>query len=330
MRKIRWGVLGAAKIAINRVIPAIQRSQHGEVVAIASRDLTKARSVADQFRIPNAFGSYEQLVSHSQVDAVYVPLPNHLHVPWSLRLLEAGKHVLCEKPISLTGAEAQTLVDATKKYPHLKLMEAFMYRFHPQWARTKQLVNDGEVGALETIHSIFSYYNVDPNNIRNKADIGGGGLLDIGCYNISSSRLIFGKEPERAFGSIDYDQNLKTDRLASGILDFGTGTATFTCSTQLAPYQRFNIFGTEGRIELELPFTPSSDKRTKLWHQRGAQLEEITFDPCDQYTLQCEAFSLSILNDTPVPTPIEDARANMRVIEAVIASGKGGNWVRVH
>lgn len=330
MTKIRWGILGAAKIGINRVIPAIQQSKHGEVVAIASRDLGKARLVASKFGIARAHGSYEELASDSQVDAVYIPLPNHLHVPWSLKLLEAGKHVLCEKPIALTFSEAQTLVDAARKYPRLKLMEAFMYRFHPQWQRAKQLFADGKIGELKTVHSVFSYHNIDPNNIRNIAQVGGGGLMDIGCYNISSSRFIFGKEPQRIFGSVDYDPNFKTDRLASGILDFGNGTATFTCSTQLFPYQRVNIVGTEGHIEFEFPFTPAPNTRAKIWHHRGAQVDEIIFAPCDQYVLQCDAFSLSIINDAPVPTPIEDAAANMRVIHAIVESGKRGVWMQLH
>lgn len=327
MKKIRWGILGAAKIGINRVIPAIQRSQHGEVVAIASRDLAKGESVASQFGIARAYGSYEELVTDSNVDAVYIPLPNHLHVPWTVKMLEAGKHVLCEKPIALTYGEARSLINGAAKYPRLKLMEAFMYRFHPQWQRAKQLVADGKIGELKTINSVFSYYNMDPNNIRNIAQVGGGGLMDIGCYNISSSRFIFGREPERIFGTVDFDPNFKTDRQASGILDFGGGTATFTCSTQLSPYQRVNIFGTEGRVEIEIPFNPSSDKRTKIWHQRGTQIDEIVFDPCDQYIFQCDAFSLAILNDTPVPTPIADAAANTRVIEAIVESGKKGAWM---
>ncbi len=327
MRKIRWGVLGAAKIATNKVIPAMQRGEYSEITAIASRDLAKARAAATQLSIPKVFGSYEELLADQEVEAIYIPLPNHLHVPWSLKALKAGKHVLCEKPIALTSAEAQTLVDAAKRYPRRQVMEAFMYRFHPQWQRAKKLVSDGAIGELRTIHSVFSYYNLDPHNIRNIADVGGGGLMDIGCYNISTSRFVFGKEPQRVFGIVDYDPKFKTDRLVSGILDFGSGTATFTCSTQLSPYQRVNIFGTKGRIEIEIPFNPSSDMPTKMWHQNGNRVEEIVFDPCDQYTLQGDAFSLAILNDTPVPTPLQDAAANMKVIEAIVESGKKGGWV---
>jgi predicted dehydrogenase len=244
MNKVRWGVLSTAKIGVAKVIPAMQAGEHCEIVAISSRDPEKAQAAAEQLGIPNAYGSYEELLAAPEVDAVYNPLPNHLHVPWSIKALEAGKHVLCEKPIAMTAAEAQELVDAAQAHPHLKVMEAFMYRHHPQWQLARQLVADGKIGELRTIQSFFSYYNVDPHNIRNIADIGGGGLMDIGCYCISYSRFIFGSEPQRVLGSVEFDPQLKTDRLASGVLDFGHGTATFTCSTQLTSYQRVNIFGT--------------------------------------------------------------------------------------
>jgi predicted dehydrogenase len=327
MRKVRWGVLSTAKIGAQKVLPAMQRGQYCEVAAIASRDLAKAREEAARLGIPKAYGSYEELLADQEIDAVYNPLPNHLHVPWSINALEAGKHVLCEKPIALSAAEAQELVDAARRHPQLKVMEAFMYRHHPQWRRTKQLVDAGQVGELRTIHSFFSYFNADPSNIRNRADIGGGGLMDIGCYNISLSRFIFGAEPQRILGILEYDPQFGTDRLASGILDFGRGTATFTCSTQLTPYQRVNIYGTAGRIEIEIPFNAPPDRPCRMWHQRGGEVEEIVFDICDQYTIQGDMFSEAVLNDTPVPTPIEDAVANMKVIEAVVESGRRGAWV---
>jgi predicted dehydrogenase len=327
MKKLRWGILSTANIGVAKVIPAMQAGEHCEIVAISSRDLGKAQAAADQLGIANAYGSYEELLAAPEVDAIYNPLPNHLHVPWSIKALEAGKHVLCEKPIAMTTAEAQELVDAAHAYPHLKVMEAFMYRHHPQWQMARQLVADGKIGELRTIQSFFSYYNVDPNNIRNMADIGGGGLMDIGCYNISYSRFIFGSEPQRVFGIVEYDPDLKTDRLASGILDFGHGTATFTCSTQLTSYQRVNIFGTEGRVEIEVPVNAPNDQPCRMWHQKGSEIEEIVLDICDQYTIQGDLFSLAVLNDTDVPTPLDDAIANMRVIEAVIRSGESGTWV---
>src|SRR5215210_6142600 len=182
-------------------------------------------------------------------------------------------------------------------------MEAFMYRHHPQWVRAKAIIAAGGVGELKTIQSFFSYFNDDPANIRNRADIGGGGLMDIGCYNISLSRFIFGAEPTRVLGIVEFDPNFKTDRLASGILDFGRGTATFTCSTQLTSYQRVNIFGIDGRVEIEIPFNAPPDKPCRMWHQRRNEVEEIVFPICDQYTIQGDLFSEAVLNDTPVPTP---------------------------
>jgi len=327
MTKIRWGVLSTANIGVAKVLPAMQRGEFCEVTAIASRELAKAQATAKQLGIPKAYGSYEELLADPDIDAIYNPLPNHLHVPWSIKALEAGKHVLCEKPIALTTAEAQTLADAAKQHPQLKVMEAFMYRHHPQWQRARQIVTEGGIGQLRTIQSIFTYFNNDPSNVRNQADIGGGGLMDIGCYNISISRFIFGAEPQRVCGIVEYDPQFKTDRLASGMLDFGSGTATFTCSTQLASYQRVNIFGDTGRIEIEIPFNAPPDQPCKIWHQHDGTIDEIVFDTCDQYTLQGDALARAILDDTPVPTPIEDAVANMVVIEALVRSSKSGAWV---
>jgi len=327
MKKVRWGVLSTAKIGTKTVIPAMQMGQCCDVAAIASRKLERAQAAARQLGIPKAYGSYEELLADPDVDAVYIPLPNHLHVRWSIKALTAGKHVLCEKPIGLNAAQAEELLAAAKKHPALKVMEAFMYRHHPQWQRARQLVAEGSIGKLRTIQSFFSYYNVDPGNVRNTAEIGGGGLMDIGCYCISLSRFIFGSEPQRVCGIMEYDPRFKTDRLTSGILDFGEGTATFTCSTQLAPYQRVNIYGTEGRIEIEIPFNAPPDRPCKMWHQRGAEIEEIALEICNQYTIQGDSFSQAVLHDTEVPTPLEDAVANMRVIEALIRSAKGGTRV---
>lgn len=329
MRKIRWGIVSTANIGVAKVVPAMMRGTHSEVIAIASRDLAKAQAAASKLGIAKAYGSYEALLADPDVEAIYNPLPNHLHVPVSIQALQAGKHVLCEKPIALSAAEAQTLVDAGQRYPHLKLMEAFMYRHHPQWQRAKAIVASGGIGQLRTINSVFSYFLTDPANVRNQADIGGGGLMDIGCYNISLSRFIFGSEPTRVCGLVEYDPTLKVDRLASGMMQFADGTATFTCSTQLSSYQRVNIFGTTGRIEIEIPFNAPPDKPCKMWHTRAGTTQEIVFPICDQYTVQGDLFSLAILNDTAVPTPMTDAVANMRVIEAIIASDTQGGWVRL-
>jgi predicted dehydrogenase len=267
------------------------------------------------------------MLADPEIEAIYNPLPNHLHVPWSIQALEAGKHVLCEKPVAMNTAEARQLLDASKQYPQLKVMEAFMYRHHPQWQRAKQLVSEGKIGELRTIQSFFSYFLQDPANIRNIAEYGGGGLMDIGCYNISLSRFIFGAEPRRILGIVEYDPQFKTDRLASGILDFGNGTATFTCSTQLANYQRVNIFGTKGRVEIEIPFNAPTEKPCRMWLQTEAGTEEMVLETANQYTIQGDLFSQAVLNRTAVPTPLEDAVANMKVIEAVFQSGKLNAWV---
>ena len=330
MSKIRWGVLSTAKIGREKVIPATQVSETGVVTTIASRELSNATTIAKQLGIEKAYGSYEELLADPEIDAIYNPLPNHLHVPWTLRAMAAGTHVLCEKPIALSSAEAEQLVEAAESHPELKVMEAFMYRFHPQWQTVRQLVHDGRIGELRTIHTSFSYFNDDPKNYRNHLEMGGGGLMDIGCYPISLSRFIFGAEPARVLGEVHFDSDFGVDTLSSAVLKFEGGTSTFTCGTQLAPYQRVNIFGATGRIEIEIPFNAPPDRPCRLWLQPGGQsdmkIEEILFDVCDQYTLQADAFGRAILDDTPVPTPLADAVANMRVIERILASAETRSW----
>jgi predicted dehydrogenase len=326
MKKIRWGVLSTAKIGTKKVIPAMQLGEYSKFTAIASRQLGKAQAAARRLGIEKAYGSYEELLADCDVDAVYLPLPNHLHVPWAIKVLKAGKHVLCEKPLSLNAAEAQELLEASRKFPRLKVMEAFMYRHHPQWQWAKKRVSEGKIGELRTIHSFFSYYNSDPNNIRNKADIGGGGLMDIGCYCISLSRFIFGAEPRRVCGIREEDPEMRVDRLTSGILEFASGTSTFTCATQLVPYQRVNIFGTKGRIEVEIPFNAPPDRPCKIWYGDDARIEEVILEICNQYTIQGDLFSRAVLEDKEVPTPLEDAVANMQVIDALVRSARSGSW----
>lgn len=327
--KIRWGVLSTAKIGVVKVIPAMQQGKYCDIAAISSRDLNEAKRVASTLGIPKAYGSYGELLSDPEIDAVYIPLPNHLHIAWAIKAMESGKHVLLEKPVGLSSKEAEKLIEASLARPKLKIMEAFMYRHHPQWQKAKKLVDDGHIGKLKTIQSVFSYYNTDPKNIRQNPDFGGGGLMDIGCYCISLCRFIFGKEPKRVNGIVEFDPIFKTDRMASGTLDFSTGTSTFTCSTQLMPYQRVNIFGEKGAIEIEIPFNAPPDKATRLWLNTTEKTEEITFDICDQYTIQGDLFSKSILDDTAVPTPLVDALNNMLVIEAVFKSSESGLWVNL-
>ena len=320
MKKVKWGILGTAKIGVTKVIPALLKASNCEVVAIASRDLNKAKSIAAQSNAAKAFGSYEELLADNEIDAIYNPLPNHLHLPLTLAAIKAGKHVLCEKPIGLNEEEAETLQREASLHPGLKVMEAFMYRFHPQWVKTKELVDNGTIGKVKNIQSFFSYNNVDPSNIRNKADIGGGGLMDIGCYCISFPRFILGKEPVEVSGNSVFDKEFKTDILTSGTLFFEEDvTANFTCSTQLFPYQRVNILGDKGRIEIDIPCNAPLDEQTKVTLYLNGD-EKIMYFEGNQYTLECEAFANSILNNTDVPTSLSDAANNMKVIDAIVES----------
>jgi predicted dehydrogenase len=324
MRKIRWGVISTASIGVMEVLPAMQKGQYTQLVGIASRNLEKAQAVASQLGIPKAYGSYDELLSDPEVEAVYIPLPNHLHVSWSIKALEAGKHVLCEKPLGLDAEDARHLLEVSRHFPSLKVMEAFMYRHHPQWHLVKKLVQEGEIGELRSMHTFFNYYLIDPANVRNQADIGGGGLLDVGCYAVSSSRLIFENEPVRAFATMDIDPHFKTDRLTAGILEFKRGIATFTCSTQLADFQRVNILGTLGQVELDLPFNPPPDRPARVRLQNSKGIREVELEVCDQFTIQGDLFSRAILEDTPVPTPLEDAIHNMAAIDALFQSAHTG------
>ncbi|HEY1010813.1 MAG: Gfo/Idh/MocA family protein [Daejeonella sp.] len=329
MNKIRWGILSTAKIGVEKVIPAMKLGKYSTVAAIASRDPDQASKAASSLQIPKSYGSYQDLLDDSDVDAVYIPLPNHLHVEWAIKALNAGKHVLLEKPVGLSSTEAKKLLVAAKEKPGLKVMEAFMYRHHPQWQKAKMLVENGDIGKLRSIQTFFSYYNTDPENIRHNPQFGGGGLMDIGCYCISLSRYIFGQEPSRVSGLVEFDPLFKTDRMASAILDFSEGTSAFTCSTQIMPFQRVNIFGDTGGIEIEIPFNAPPDRPTRLWLHTMERTQEIVFDICDQYTIQGDLFSKAILTNSEVPTPLEDALNNMLAIEAVFKSSETGEWVNL-
>ena len=319
-KKIRWGVLGNAKIAREKVLPAMQLGTCSEVVAMASRNVDKAKPVCEALGIATLHSTYEALLADPNVDAIYNPLPNGLHVPWSVKAAAAGKHVLCEKPIGLTSTEAQELISARDKYG-VKVGEAFMARTHPQWLRAKEIVDSGAIGDLRLITCVFSYFNVDPANIRNNAGMGGGALMDIGCYPVTLSRMIFGGEPIRVVSSVDRDPAFGTDRLTSAILDYPQGQCVFSCSTQLNPYQRVIIFGTKGRVEIEIPFNAPPDKPTRIFVEPGGVVEE--FPVCDQYTIQGDLFSRAILDNGPVPVSIEDALGNMLAIESVFRGSHG-------
>jgi predicted dehydrogenase len=333
MRKIRWGVLSTAAIGVKKVIPAMQLGEYSEVTAIASRGLARARAAADQLGIQKAYGSYEELLADPDVDAIYNPLPNQLHVPWSIRAAEAGKHVLCEKPLSLTVAEAKSLL-AVRERTGVKIGEAFMIRSFTQWLRVRELLRGGRIGEVRAVMAWFSYFNTDPTNIRNQVESGGGALYDIGCYCIQAARCGFGAEPARAVGLIERDPTLHTDRLTSALLDFPGGHAIFTCSTQTAPYQRVHFVGTRGRIEIEIPFNAPKDRPTRIFIDEtgdifGSGIVTEEFPTADQYTLQGDAFSRAILDNTEVPVPLEDAVANMAVIEAIFRSAHSGGWMPV-
>lgn len=310
----------------------MQKSALCDIRAIASRDKKKAEAAADRMGIPKAYGSYEELLRDPEIEAVYNPMPNHLHVPWSIKAAEAGKHVLCEKPLSVTVAEARELQHVQEK-TGMKIGEAFMVRTNPQWLRARELVRSGRIGQLRSIAGYYSYFNRDASNIRNNPDIGGGGLLDIGCYPITTSRLIYGEEPSRVVSLIERDPEMKIDRLASVILDFPSGHAIFTCSTQVVPYQRMNLIGTKGRIEIEIPFNAPNDRPCRIFIDDGGDLTgktitTETFPVCDQYTLQGDLFSRAIREDVEVPVPVSDGVKNMAVIEAAFRSAESGRWER--
>jgi predicted dehydrogenase len=329
-KKVKWGVLGVAQFAVKTAIPAMQKSAWSEVTAIASRDLRKAEKAAAELRIPKAYGSYDALLADPEIEAIYNPLPNHLHVPWSIQAAQAGKHVLCEKPISVTVEEAKDLIAARDRCG-VKIGEAFMVKTHPQWLRARDLIRSGVIGELRSILGAFSYFNRDPQNIRNVAVAGGGAMFDIGCYLITTSRWIFSAEPQRVLGLIERDPQFETDRLASAILDFAAGRAIFTCSTQLVPYQRMQFLGTKGRIEIKIPFNAPLDRPCEILIDDGRDFlgSGITTEvipTCNQYIIEWDAFSRAIREGGEVPVPLEDAIANMAAIEAVFRSAESGRW----
>lgn len=330
MKKIRWGVLGVAGIATRKVIPAMQKGQWSTVMAIASRDLEKARQAAAALNIPKAYGSYEDLLNDPEIDAVYNPLPNHLHVPWSARAAERGKHVLCEKPIALSADEARSLIEVRNRTGVL-IQEAFMIRTHPQWQKARSLVQEGRIGDVRAMVGVFSYFNDDPANIRSVAEWGGGALMDIGCYLINTSRFILRREPRRVAGAVERDPVMKIDRLTSMLLDYESAHLAGTCSTQMVYYQRMQIFGTRGLIEIKIPFNAPPDRPCEIVVDTGKDLfgggQELLEVPiCDQYTIQGDLFSKAILEDTGAPEPLEDALSNMSCIEALFRSARSGQW----
>ncbi|HSW43259.1 MAG TPA: Gfo/Idh/MocA family oxidoreductase [Patescibacteria group bacterium] len=328
MRALRWGILSTARIATEKTIPGMLRAARCEVVAIGSRDSARAAAVAARHGIPRVHGSYEALLADPHVDAVYVPLPNHLHAEWTIAAARAGKHVLCEKPLAVTAEDAERMI-AVCRAEGVALMEAFMYRLHPSWVAVRELVAGGRIGRLTAVTSWFSYFNDDPANIRNIQAYGGGALFDIGCYSVNLSRMLFGSEPERVEAAVARDQVSGVDVLASGLLEFGGGVATFTCSTRAEPDQQVHVYGTEGRISIGIPFNIPPDRPTRVYLTAGGDppvepaTETLTFEPADAYGVEAERFAAAILDGGPLPTPPEDAVANLRVIERLFAAAEG-------
>lgn len=328
--KVTWGILGTAKIATEKVIPAMKKGGNIEIAAIASRERSRAEEAAKRLKIPGAYGSYEELLRDDGIQAVYIPLPNHLHVEWAEKAARAGKHVLCEKPLAMSVADVNRLI-GVRDETGVKIGEAFMVDTHPQWIKARELTHSHEFGDLRAMSGFFSYDNRDAENIRNIKEFGGGGIFDIGTYPIHTARFIFGEEPQRVAALVEIDPEFKTDRLASVMLEFPSGQAIFTCSTQIVPYQRMQFFGTKRRVEIEIPFNAPNDRKTRIYVDTGdltgKSRETLEIPTCDQYRLQGEAFSRAILEGGEVPVPLEDALANMRVIEAIFEAGESGSWV---
>ena len=333
MHRFRLGILSTASIARQKFIPGIRKADRCDLVAIGSRDADQARRVADRLGIPKAHGSYEALLADPEIDTVYIPLPNHLHAEWTIAAARAGKHVLCEKPLALTPADAERMVDVCRT-EGVRLMEAFMYRLHPSWIAVRELVASGRIGRLMAVQSWFSYFNDDAANIRNVQEYGGGALFDVGCYSVNLSRMLFGSEPTRVEASITRDSTTGVDVLTSGILEFEGGVATFTCSTRAEDDQRVHVYGTEGRISVGIPFNIPPDRPTDVFVTAGGDppvapnTEVLSFETADPYTVEAERFAAAILDDTPTPTPPEDAVANLRVIERIFAAGFGRGGAR--
>ena len=332
MTKLKVGILGVAKIAVTKVIPPMHGCNYVEPVAIASRTKAKAESAAAELKLPKAYGSYEELLADPEIDLIYNPLPNHEHVAWSIKAAEAGKHVLCEKPLGLDQADARRLV-AVRDRTGKAIQEAFMVRTHPQWHNVRSIVDSGKIGSLRAITCHFSYHNADPANVRNVREWGGGGLLDIGCYPITTSRFVTGKEPRRVAAVIERDPTTGVDRRGSVIMDFGDFTSSFTYGTQMAPRQVMTFTGETGSVEVEIPYNAPNDRPCRLWLDHGefrqSEREAIDVPACDQYGIMLDAFAKAIIEGHPQPVPLEDSLQNMAVIDAVFRAGEHGQWQTV-
>ncbi len=320
MKHLNWGILSTAKIGVKNVIPAIQRTKGNRVIAISSRSAENAQKVASELGIEKAYRNYDELLKDPEIDVIYNPLPNHLHVEYTVKAIKAGKHVLCEKPIAVNHQDALDLEHIALEHPHLKVMEAFMYRFHPQWKFIRSIIDSGEVGDIRHAHSTFTYFNNQPDNIKNQADLGGGSLLDIGCYCVNFSRWVFQQEPIEVQSVMNFDPVFKTDRITTALLTFGGGSASFLCGMQVHQDQRAQIYGSSGKIEISIPFNAADEIQRKVTVTKNGETETHFFEPTNQYELQVDAFSASILENKPVPIPLTDATANMDVITQIFTN----------
>lgn len=325
MSSLKLGILGVSRHFIMRVLPALQQSTVIEVYGIASRDAAKAQNAALQYRISQSYGSYEALLQDPAVEAVYIPLPNDRHVPWIKKAVDYGKAVICEKPLALNAAEAADALGYARA-KGVPVMEAFMYRFHPQWRQVARLVKSEEIGKIRAIHTFYGYQNSDPENIRNIKANGGGALYDIGCYAVSSARLIMGSEPQRVLAVMELDPEFTTDRLTQVILDFGEARALVTVSTQIFPHQKVTLYGTGGMIEVAIPFNMPADVPAKVTVQTSVTTRVVESGPANQYQIMFESFAQAARQGLPVPIPLEDAVANMNVMDALFKSAGSGQW----
>ena len=330
--KVKWGVLSTADIGMKHVLPAMQQGELCEIAAVSSRSEDKAKQAAEVLGIPKAYGSYEQMLEDPEIEAVYNPLPNHMHLEWTKRCLEAGKHVLCEKPLVVKAEQVQELKELSES-TGLLVGEAFMVLHHPRWKRVKELIQAGEAGELRAVSAFFSYFNRDSKDIRNNKEYFGGGMYDIGCYPVVISRYLFGFEPLRVSAVLEADPEFKVDRLASVLMDFPTGQAMFTVSTQLTPYQVVQAFTTKKKFEIPIPFNTPPDRPTQILSHENDILDgdvvEQTFDVCNHYTLQGDAFSRSIRDQVPFAGSLDNALGNAKVLDAVFRAAKSGAWEKV-
>ncbi|WP_339922039.1 Gfo/Idh/MocA family oxidoreductase [uncultured Cyclobacterium sp.] len=332
-KKLKWGVLSTAKIAREKVIPAMANSDLYEVYGIASRDLDRAKETAKSLGIPKAYGSYEELINDPEIDVIYNPLPNDMHVPYTLKCIEAGKHVLCEKPFALNNEEIDGLIDARDKF-NVKVGEAFMVASNPQWLKARELVRSGYLGKIKAVQGFFSYFNDDKGNIRNIEEMGGGGVWDIGCYPVFTSRFVLDKEPGRLVSMLEFDPQFRTDKLGSVLLDFNEIQMTFTISTQLTAYQRMLFFGDKKILEVRIPFNAPSDQPNEIFIHEGDfskdNAEKIVLPVSNQYTAQAIDFSKAIIEDTEVPVTLENTKANTKVLQAIFESDSSEKWVNIN